>query len=242
MIQQSDWHGCICWREAAWRRSPCLERLRPEPNGCRISSGPAAPGHGGACPQDERADHRPAQRHDAGASNDVTIRARVKGFLKEKHFDEGSNVKKDQLLLVIDEAAVQGQGRPGQGRPRRGRGRAQEGPGIQVKEVAKAQVALDETQLQLDRVEERRERNLLARKAASQEDYDQAKAKAEKSAAQVEAAKASLEQALADYDDQHPVCPGQDRQGQGRSRSRPRSSWATAGCSRRSTAGPASSR
>ena len=37
------------------------------------------------------------------ALSEVTIRARVKGFLKEKHFDEGSNVKKDQLLLVIDE-------------------------------------------------------------------------------------------------------------------------------------------
>ena len=33
----------------------------------------------------------------------VELRARVKGFLNEKHFDEGSNVKKDQLLLVIDE-------------------------------------------------------------------------------------------------------------------------------------------
>ena len=36
------------------------------------------------------------------ALQDVTIRARVKGFLTEKHFDEGRNVKKDQLLLVID--------------------------------------------------------------------------------------------------------------------------------------------
>src|SRR3954466_6283107 len=37
------------------------------------------------------------------ALSDVTIRARVKGFLDEKHFDEGTNVKKDQLLLVIEE-------------------------------------------------------------------------------------------------------------------------------------------
>jgi len=37
------------------------------------------------------------------ALNQVTIRARVKGFLKEVHFTEGSNVKKDQLLLVIEE-------------------------------------------------------------------------------------------------------------------------------------------
>src|ERR1035437_5919604 len=32
----------------------------------------------------------------------VAIRARVKGFLTEKHFKEGENVKKDQLLLVIE--------------------------------------------------------------------------------------------------------------------------------------------
>ena len=38
------------------------------------------------------------------------------------------------------------------------------------------------------------------RKASSQEDYDRAKAKAEKSGAQVDSAKASLSQALADYD------------------------------------------
>jgi multidrug efflux pump subunit AcrA (membrane-fusion protein) len=33
----------------------------------------------------------------------VDIRARVRGFLKERHFQEGSLVKKGDLLLVIDE-------------------------------------------------------------------------------------------------------------------------------------------
>src|SRR5205807_7247907 len=33
----------------------------------------------------------------------VDIRARVKGFLKERHFKEGAIVKKGQLLLVIGE-------------------------------------------------------------------------------------------------------------------------------------------
>src|SRR4051794_16223850 len=33
----------------------------------------------------------------------VDIRARVKGFLEERHFKEGSLVKEGQLLLVIDE-------------------------------------------------------------------------------------------------------------------------------------------
>ena len=37
------------------------------------------------------------------ALEDVTIRARVRGFLTERHFAEGATVKKGQLLLVIDE-------------------------------------------------------------------------------------------------------------------------------------------
>ena len=68
------------------------------------------------------------------------------------------------------------------------------------REVAKAKVDLDASQLELDKVEERRERNLLARKAASQEDYDRATAQGQKSAAQVESAKAELHQSTADYE------------------------------------------
>lgn len=134
------------------------------------------------------------------ALSDVTIRARVKGFLKEKHFVEGSNVKKDQLLLVIDEEPFKvkvDQARAVLDEAEAGLKKAEHS---KAREVATAQVALDETQHQLDRVEERRERNLLARKAASQDDYDKAKASAEKSAAQVQAAKAAHEQAVADYD------------------------------------------
>ena len=66
-------------------------------------------------------------------------------------------------------------------------------------EIAKAKLELDQAQLRLDQVEERRARNLLARKAASQEDYDKAEAQRKKSAAQVESDRASLEQAVADY-------------------------------------------
>ena len=48
-------------------------------------------------------------------------------------------------------------------------------------------------------IEERRARNLLARNAASQEDYDKAEAQRKKSAAQVESDRASLAEAEADY-------------------------------------------
>ena len=134
------------------------------------------------------------------ALNDVTIRARVKGFLSEKHFQEGSNVKKGQLLLVIEEQPFKVRVAQAQAVLDEAEATLEKAVQSKSREISKAQVALDETQLQLDKVEERRERNLLARKAASQEDYDRARAKAEKSAAQVESSSASKQQAMADYD------------------------------------------
>ena len=37
------------------------------------------------------------------ALQEVSVRARVRGFLKEMHFEEGGDVKAGQLLFVIDE-------------------------------------------------------------------------------------------------------------------------------------------
>jgi RND family efflux transporter MFP subunit len=134
------------------------------------------------------------------ALREVTIRARVKGFLKDKKFEEGATVKEDQLLLVIDEEPFKVKVAQANAALEEANAALKRARESKSREVAKAQVALDQTQLQLDKVEERRERNLLARNAASQEDYDRAKAKADKSAAQVDAAKAALEQKTADYD------------------------------------------
>ena len=134
------------------------------------------------------------------ALNQVTIRARVKGFLKEVHFTEGSNVKKDQLLLVIEEEPFKVKVAQAKAVLEEADAALKKARESRAKEVAKARVSLDDAQLQLDRVEERRERNLVARKAASQEDYDQAKVKVDKSTAQVEADTASLQQTTADYE------------------------------------------
>ena len=69
----------------------------------------------------------------------------------------------------------------------------------------------------------------MARKAASQEDYDQAKAKADKSTAQVDADTASLQQAMTEYDIN--ILAAQAKVDQARADLRPpRSIWATAGC------------
>ncbi len=134
------------------------------------------------------------------ALNEVTIRARIKGFLQEKHFSEGKNVKKDDLLLVIDELPYKVQLKQTEAQLAASEAMLTKAKASRAKEVSKAKLSLDEAQARLDEIEERRERSLLSRNAASQDDYDKAQATRKKSAAQVESDKASLEQSLADYD------------------------------------------
>jgi len=129
------------------------------------------------------------------ALEQVTLRARVRGFLTERHFDEGSSVKKGQLLLVIDEEpykvaldsalAKQSESEAAVKKAEQSRGR----------EVATAQLALDVAQSFLAQIEERRSRSLLQRNAGTREDLDKAEADRKKYDAQVEADRASLDQA-----------------------------------------------
>jgi len=133
------------------------------------------------------------------ALEEVTIRARVRGFLREKHFDYGKNVKKDQLLLVIEEEPYQVRLKQAKAQLAANKAALEKATASQSPQVSKAELSLAQAQSRLDEVEERRSRNLLARKAASQEDFDRAQAQARKSAAQVEADQASLAQAVSDY-------------------------------------------
>jgi membrane fusion protein, multidrug efflux system len=133
------------------------------------------------------------------ALNDVTIRARVKGFLEEKHFDDGKNVKKGQLLLVIEERPYQVQLEAAKAQLDAAKAQLEKATASKVVPVSRAKLALDEAQLSLDLIEERRERSLLARNAASRDDFDKSEAQRKKSAAQVESDRASLAEAEADY-------------------------------------------
>jgi RND family efflux transporter MFP subunit len=133
------------------------------------------------------------------ALHEVTIRARVKGFLTEKHFEEGKNVRKGQLLLVIDEKPFQVQLEQAQAQLAAAKAALEKATASKNRQVAKAKVDLSLAQVRLDEVEERRERSLLTRKAASQDDYDRAAAQRKKSAAQLESDQASSDQAEADY-------------------------------------------
>ena len=133
------------------------------------------------------------------ALEEVTIRARVKGFLTKQHFQYGTNVKKGHLLLVIDDEPFKVQVDQAKAQLEGATASLEKAQSSKSVEISKASLAVDQAQFRLDEVEERRERILLARKAASQEDYDQAEAQKKKSAAKVEADQASLDQTEADY-------------------------------------------
>jgi len=129
----------------------------------------------------------------------VELRARVKGFLKERHFEDGSVVKAGQLLLVIDEEPFQVALNMAQARLAEAEAAVKKAEQSKAKEVASAQLSLDKAVLLLSKLEEGRTKNLLARNAGTRESLDQAEASRRKGEAQVEADEANLEQSGADY-------------------------------------------
>jgi RND family efflux transporter MFP subunit len=133
------------------------------------------------------------------AQETVELRARIKGFLKERHFDERTRVKKDQLLFLIDLEPFQVALDMAKAKLDEAVAAVTKAEQSKSKEVATAQLALDQASLGLAKVEEQRTRNLVARNAGTRESLDQAEATRRKAEAQVEADRASLDQAVADY-------------------------------------------
>ncbi|WP_245515175.1 efflux RND transporter periplasmic adaptor subunit [Jiella endophytica] len=111
------------------------------------------------------------------ASREVEVRARVGGILLSREFDEGSRVKKGDLLFKIDPATYQAQ-----------------------VALAKAQVAQAEAQLSQAQRSEERARALTKRGASSQSTLDDAVSARELAEAQVEAAEAQLKTATLSLD------------------------------------------
>src|SRR5215475_10342867 len=93
----------------------------------------------------------------------VQVQAQVSGVIIGRHFQDGSDVKKGDLLFTIDPRPFQA-----------------------VLDQAKAQAALDEVTL-------KRQQDLRARKVVAQQDYDIALANAQKSQAATEAAQVNLD-------------------------------------------------
>jgi len=93
----------------------------------------------------------------------VQIQAQVSGVIIGRHFQDGSDVKKGDLLFTIDPRPYQA-----------------------ALDQAKAQAALDQVTL-------KRQEDLRARKVIAQQDYDTAVANAQKSQAAAEAAQVNLD-------------------------------------------------
>lgn len=134
------------------------------------------------------------------ALQEVSVRARVRGFLQEIHFTEGADVKKGQLLFVIDEEPFKAKLADAQAKLEQAEAALKKARESKAREVAQAQLAVGRAMLALSEVEERREQSLLQRKASSIEDVQRKQALRLRDAAQVESYKASLDQAKADFD------------------------------------------
>ncbi|HEY2157100.1 MAG TPA: biotin/lipoyl-binding protein, partial [Isosphaeraceae bacterium] len=134
------------------------------------------------------------------ALQQVTVQARVRGFLTEKHFTEGTTVRKGQLLFVIDEVPFKIQRDAAKAKLEAAEAALAKAQHSKARETTAAQLDLDKAQLSLSKVQEQRVANLFNRNAAAKGDLDQAQADLAKWTAQVEGDTASFEQAKADYD------------------------------------------
>jgi len=104
------------------------------------------------------------------AVESVVVRARVDGYVESVNFKPGATVRKGDLLFVIDPRPFQA-------------------------EVARAEATLSNTRAQLDlaRTELARNELLLAERATSRREYDDAAAKVRQLDAQIKANQASLD-------------------------------------------------
>jgi membrane fusion protein, multidrug efflux system len=89
------------------------------------------------------------------ALEEVTIRARVRGFLTERHFEEGSHVKKGQLLLVIDPEPYKIALQSAQARRAEAAAALKKAEESKGREVTAAQIELDRAQLVIAQIQER---------------------------------------------------------------------------------------
>ncbi len=133
------------------------------------------------------------------AQNEVTIRARVQGFLEEQNFQEGSNVEAGQLLFVIDEAPFQARVDMAQGQRDEAAAALKQAQESKDVAIATAELALSQAKHYFAQVEEARARRLLQRNSMTQEEYDQRKAELQQAQADVQAKQAALEQARVSY-------------------------------------------
>jgi membrane fusion protein, multidrug efflux system len=106
------------------------------------------------------------------AYESVNVMPQVSGAVAERKFQDGENLKKGQLLFVIDPRPFQAQ-----------------------LDAAQANLAQAKAALELAKIQFARDQGLVGTRAISQQDYDTKKNTVDISEAQVEAAKAAIETA-----------------------------------------------
>lgn len=157
------------------------------------------------------------------ALDEVSIRPRVSGYLVQAPLGpaestaapapagtdveatrvtvhEGQQVQRGDLLFVIDEAPYKTAVQAAEARALEAQAAVEKAQQSKAREVAQAQLEVDQAQRALAKVEEAREQALVRRNAASPQDLDRAVANREKSEATVAADEAALAQAKVDYD------------------------------------------
>jgi len=107
-----------------------------------------------------------------GAFESVTVTPQVAGRITERHFEDGANLQKGQLLFVIDPRPYKAQ-----------------------LDSAQANLAQARAALELAKIQFARDEELVGTKAISKQDYDTKKNTVDVDQAQVEAAEAALETA-----------------------------------------------
>ena len=112
-----------------------------------------------------------------GAFESVTVTPQVGGRITERHFEDGENLQKGQLLFVIDPRPYQAQ-----------------------LDSAQASLAQAKAALELAKIQFARDEELIGTKAISKQDYDTKKSTVDVDQAQVEAAQAALDTAKLNFE------------------------------------------
>jgi multidrug efflux system membrane fusion protein len=107
----------------------------------------------------------------------VSVTPQVAGRITERHFQDGENLKKGQLLFVIDPRPFKAQ-----------------------LDSAQASLAQAKAALELAKIQFARDQELVGTRAISRQDYDTKKNTVDVNEAQVEAAKAAIETAQINLD------------------------------------------
>jgi membrane fusion protein, multidrug efflux system len=111
------------------------------------------------------------------AFESVSVMPQVAGRITERHFQDGENLKKGQLLFVIDPRPFKAQ-----------------------LDSAEANLAQTKAALELAKIQFARDEELVGTRAISKQDYDTKKSTVDVNEAQVEAAEAAIETAQVNLD------------------------------------------